>query len=200
MALVVIAAFLTLTSVIAQTLHYPTYHYYGRTLSVDEFLDLVRQEVPLHCTPLPSAAMYLGDFSKQTDIICFNTQEEVTSYLHDVLNPQWDKIMQENPVTYPASAEGTTLGSQKLLQTDHWALYGSPYYLPPHLADIGNGTNCYANSGVWSLWRDGVPHDITLWGPNNCTRTPSFTFSAPVFSCGIAWPIYCGGSQGASVP
>lgn len=37
---------------------YSTYEYYGRTLNVDEFLELVEQDVPLHCGMIPSSDIY----------------------------------------------------------------------------------------------------------------------------------------------
>ena len=58
----------------AQIVRYPTYEYYGKLLSVDEFVKLVENETPLNCTPRSDAAIAI-------DFVCFNTVKEVDAYL-----------------------------------------------------------------------------------------------------------------------
>lgn len=200
LALMMIASLVVLTGVAAQIAQYPTYHYYGQILSVDEFLKLVEEGTPLGCTPLPSVGTYLGTPGAALDIICFNTDEELTSYIAEVLDPQWEQIIQESPTPQSLFLDDAQTSNKALLSSNHWALYANSYYTAPHLGNVHNGSGCYATSGVWSAWRDGSPNNLSLFRFNNCISNPYYTFSAPVASCGLAWPLYCGGSQGASVP
>jgi hypothetical protein len=187
-----------MAAVIAQDIRYPTYEYYGQVLSADEFLKLVEAETPLHCTELPSVGRYLADLSAPVDFICFNTREELDTYIDRVIAPAWEQIARENP---PPPSPQSHAEASALLH-NHWALYANSVYTPPHLGDVHNGTTCQStSSGVWSAWRDGSPNTLTLWRNTNCTGFPSFdVVGAPLPSCVWGWPLGCGGSQGASVP
>jgi len=183
-----------ISTVAAQTLRYPKYTYYGEILSVDEFLKLVENGPSLNCTP-PSNIEY-GVNEASIDYICFNTQKEVDAYIDEVLDAKPEQSAQENPASRP-------VGSNKLLMSlsNHWALYANSPFIAPHLGDVHNGTSCQStSSGVWSAWKDGSPNNLTLYRYTNCTGNPAFTYSSSLYACVFAWPIGCGGSQGASVP
>jgi hypothetical protein len=104
--LVLFALIATTMAVVAQAIRYPTYEYYGQVLSADEFLKLVEAETPLHCTELPSVGRYLADLSAPVDFICFNTQDELDTYIDAVIDPAWEQIAQENPL--PPSPQSST--------------------------------------------------------------------------------------------
>lgn len=187
----------------AQAFRYPTYHYYGRILNADEFLQLIEEGTPLGCTPLPSVGTYLGDPTSSLDIICFHTDEELTSYIENVLDPQWEQIARENPIEGPERSVELEASEKPLsyYSANHWALYGGSYYTSPYLGDVHNGSGCRAtSSGVWSAWRDGSPNNLSLYGNSTCSSNPYYTVSTALGSCGIQWPLYCGGSTSVSVP
>lgn len=92
----IVIVIMTVTVVIAQELHYPTYEYYGETLSAEAFLALVETEVPLHCAQILTLESYLSDRAP-VDFICFNTLDEVADYRREVTAPAQAQFSQEHP-------------------------------------------------------------------------------------------------------
>ena len=74
---------------------FPTYEYYGRVLSMDEFLKLVETGQELHCVQLPSVEVYLDDRAT-SDYACFNTEAERDAHAKR-LDAEWERITQEYP-------------------------------------------------------------------------------------------------------
>ncbi len=83
--------------VIAQSVRYPTYLYYGKVLTVDEFLARVEADLFTSCTELPSVERYLDERSTNVDYICFDTLEETYAYIDSVIQPEYERLAK----TYP---------------------------------------------------------------------------------------------------
>lgn len=180
---------------IAQTVRYPTYEYYGRVLSVDEFLELVDQNVPLACIQVPSVEAYRSQVTY--DYACFHTQDEVDSYFRDFAQAEWERITQEDASSDQTAPKEALSAANR--QTAHWALYANTGY-SGWLADVANGTTCRATSTMWSMYKDGSPNNLTVFPYNNCTGTPSFTLTVQQWACLWPWPLSCGNTTGAHVP
>lgn len=93
--LLILMLVIILTTVAANFMRYPTYQYYGRILTMEEFLELVEAEVPLHCTQLPRVEAYLSD-RVPIDFACFHTLEERDAHNENVLDKEWERIAREN--------------------------------------------------------------------------------------------------------
>jgi hypothetical protein len=83
--------------------------------------------------------------------------------------------------------------------SNHWALYNRSGYVS-WLADLHNGTSCWGSAaGIWSIWKDGSPNNITLYPNSNCTGSPSFSYNTSRWTF-LVWPAECGGCKSGSVP
>lgn len=198
LVLVVSAAVTALTTVASQLIRYPTFQYYGQVLSAEEYMKLIEspRDYSIGCTPLPSVGFYVGDPTVPVDYICFNSEEEVSAYIDEVLAPQWEQISQEH--TAPQPVQPPEVESNGLL-ANHWALYANSFYVHPHLGDVSNSTCYNTSSGVWSAWRDGSPDKLWLFRTSGC-NDDYFTYTTePVPSCVWPQPLGCGGSLAAKV-
>ncbi|HYO89086.1 MAG TPA: hypothetical protein VER79_10575 [Candidatus Limnocylindrales bacterium] len=61
---------------------FPTYEYYGQVLSANEFLELVNEDVPLHCAQRADSPYFLSAWVT-VDYACFNSLEEVDAYFRE---------------------------------------------------------------------------------------------------------------------
>ncbi len=83
--------------VVAKSVRYPTYLYYGKVLTAQEFLARVEADLFTTCTPLPSLERHLDELSPNIDYVCFDTAEELDVYIDSVIQPEYDRLATAYP-------------------------------------------------------------------------------------------------------
>ncbi len=71
-------------SLLVVPLLFPTYEYDGQVLSANEFLELVNEDVPLHCVQIPRPVFDQIGFT--VAYACFNSLEEAEAYSRNVVH------------------------------------------------------------------------------------------------------------------
>lgn len=94
--------------VVAKSVRYPTYLYYGKVLNVQERLAQVDSGVFTICTELPSVERYIDELSPNVDYVCFDTAEELDVYVDSVIQPEYERLAK----TYPNVKRSTPTDRQ----------------------------------------------------------------------------------------
>lgn len=86
---------LSMAPLFAQELRMPTFEYYGRVLSAEEYLRMVNDGIEFHCVQIPSAEALHSDRAP-IDYTCFHTLDEADAYSRDVVPAEWDRLARES--------------------------------------------------------------------------------------------------------
>ncbi len=195
---------MTAIAAIGQEMRQPVIEYYGQMLSPAEFMVIFNEREArgeyLYCSQVPNVEDYLAQTMNR--MICFNTERELAAY-REIARREMARIEALFPdYEFPAPPEGYDSGqpeSSMTLSANHWALFAHSFY-NGWLKNVHNNTSCASTtSGIWSIWKDGIPNTpLKLFGNTNCIGTSVEIYNNTGFCW--SWPFGCGGTRGARVP
>ncbi len=172
-------------------LNFPRYMYYGKELPPAEILRRYNAGEALHCVQQITEQTLQNDAADL--FMCFNTYEEAmrNSAENKPMVRYYDQVRQQRTQDQPQPQRG------RVPETNHWALYANSFY-NNWMFDLHNDQSNSNHTGVWSIWRDGSPNDITIWDQPNFGGF-SYTYSSAQ-CCLLQVPFGGGGGRSSAVP
>lgn len=172
------------------------YIYMGKDISREEILRRYNAHEDLHCVQQITEQTLRNDAADL--FVCFDTLEEARQNSEEIkpmveyYNQVLQQRIQDHRISQPQKRQQVPEKS-----CDHWALFANSGY-SNWLFDLCNGQSNSNHTGVWSIWRDGNPHDITIFQLPNF-QAFSYTYSSAQWTL-IGLPFGGGGGRSSSVP